>query len=198
LDYINNILPEQILNKYGIVKIKYDGLILNVGSHIKVRNIDILIQTIKYLKDIYNKNYLLINAGTGYLTSQLQKLVEELKVNSQVKFLGQIPNKDVIRLMKACDLFIMPSERVIFDMVILEALSSGIKVIASADGGNKEIIKDGENGYLIDNISPQSIANIVISNLSLNRFNQNKLITIKEMIKDYIDIYMNCGKSDAD
>lgn len=198
LEYIENIKSGQILRKYGIERNNYDGLILNIAAHVKPKNIEILIKTVMYIKEKYNRNFLLINAGTGYLTSELRKLSKELKVSSLVKFLGMISNEDVIRFMKTCDFFIMPSKRVIFDMVILEALSSGIKVIASADGGNKEIIKDGENGYLIDNISPQSIANIVINNLSLNRFNQNKLITSNEMIKDYIDIYMSFRKSNVD
>ena len=197
VDYISNIKPGEILSKYGIEKNKYDGLILNVAAHVKPKNIDILIKTVAYIKENYKKNYLLINAGTGYLTSELRKLSEELKVTNLVKFLGQIANEDVIKLMKACDYFIMPSSRVIFDMVILEALASGITVVASADGGNKEIITHGENGFLMDNISPQSISNIVLANLRLKPFNQNTLVTLKDMVKNYINIYKSLSKSDV-
>ncbi len=197
VDYIINVKPGQILSKYGIEKNNYDGLILNVAAHIKPKNIDILIKTVAFIKENYKKNYLLINVGTGYLTSELRKLSEELKVTTFVKFLGQIANQDVIKLMKACDFFIMPSNRVIFDMVILEALASGSTVIASDDGGNKEIITNGENGYLLDNISAQSIANIVLSNLSLKPLKQSTLVTIKDMVKNYFNIYMSLCKSDV-
>ena len=196
-EYIKSIKQADILIKYGIEKNKYEGLILNVANHVKPKNIDILIKTVMHIKENYNRNYLLINAGTGYLTSELRKLSKELKVTNLINFLGQIANEDVIRLMKVCDFFIMPSNRVAFDMVILEAISSGITVICSSDGGNKEIITDGENGYIIDNVSPQSIANIVLNNRSLKSFKQDTLVTIKDMVKNYINIYMSLIKNDG-
>ena len=84
-------------------------------------------------------------------------------LSPQVKFLGQIPNVDVIRLMKVCDYFIMPSTNVVFDLVILEALAAGITILASSEGGNKEIIIDGKNGYLIANKSEMDVINIILN-----------------------------------
>jgi glycosyltransferase involved in cell wall biosynthesis len=100
-----------------------------------------------------------------------------------------IPNDDVISLMKSCDFFVMPSEKVVFDMVILEALASGITVIASNHGGNKEIIKNSINGYLIDTINPEMFAKKIITSKKI--FQPKGVISSKSMYNDYNSIYQN-------
>jgi len=87
----------------------------------------------------------------------------------------------------------MPSERVVFDMVILEALASGLPIIASDEGGNREIISDGKNGYLLKNNSAKHIA-IVISTIIDKRkeINTNLLpywATKKNFLKQYEMLY---------
>ena len=191
LDYISNIHSDQILDRYEIIEKDYEGIILNVANHVREKNIDKLIKSIKILKENYNKSFLLVNAGVGYLTDELMKLASELKVSPQVKFLGQIPNVDVIRLMKVCDYFIMPSTNVVFDLVILEALAAGITILASSEGGNKEIIIDEKNGYLIEDISETNISRYIIENKIIKSNNSNNIPLIVDMVNNYCMLYKN-------
>lgn len=191
IEYIKNIQPDQILNKYEIIKKDYEGIILNIANHVRAKNIDTLIKAVKILKEDHNKSFLLINAGVGYLTDELKSLAVKLNISSQVKFLGQIPNNDVIRLMKVCDYLIMPSTRVVFDMVILEALAAGITVIASNEGGNKEIIKNGENGHLIGEISEKEISSCIVEKPSMKLNNQKDILPIEDMVNNYSKLYYN-------
>ena len=188
-DYIKNIQPDKIFNKYKIIKKDYEGIILNIANHVRAKNIDNLIKSVKILKEDYNRSFLLINAGVGYLTDELKTLASDLQVSSQVKFLGQIPNEDVIRLMKVCNYLIMPSTKIVFDMVILEALATGITVIASNEGGNKEIIKDGENGYLIEDKSGNEVINIILDKKKINANLKSKFI-VNEMVSKYLELYL--------
>ncbi|HMU42758.1 MAG TPA: glycosyltransferase family 4 protein [Ignavibacteriaceae bacterium] len=158
LDKIRNINVNNVLNKYNIQKNKFDITLLNVAQHVKPKNIDLIIRSIKTLRDEFNIRALLVNIGEGYLTEDYKSLIEANLLSEQVKFLGMISNDDVIRLMKSLDIFIQASERVIFDLVVLEALASGIKVLVSNEGGNREIIKDGVNGFLISELSERSVA----------------------------------------
>lgn len=189
LDFIKDIRPDQIFDKYEIIKKNYEGIILNVANHVRTKNINILIKVINLLKESYNKSFLLINAGVGYLTDELKTLASELNVNPQVKFLGQIPNVDVIRLMKVCDYFIMPSTNVVFDLVILEALAAGITILASNEGGNKEIIIDGKNGYLIANKSEMDLINIILNKKKITT-NLDPSFIVKEMASSYFQLYL--------
>ncbi len=192
IDYIKRIQPGQILKEFEIEKNDFDGLILSIADHIELKNIDILIKTIKKLREDHKKNFLLINAGTGYLTSELQSLAAQLKVSNQIRFLGQIPNETVIKLMKVCDFFIMPSERVVFDMVILEALAAGITVIVSNEGGNREIIKDKLNGFLLKAINETLITQTILTCCSINhRLNPvlDSTFEIQHMVNSFKALY---------
>lgn len=190
IEHIKNIQPDQIFNKYKIINKNYEGIILNIANHVKAKNIDTLIKAVKILKEDHYKSFLLINAGVGYLTDELKALAMNLKINQQIKFLGQIPNDDVIRLMKVCDYLIMPSTRVVFDMVILEALAAGITVIASDEGGNREIIRDDENGYLIENMRENKLFKILNNNLTITS-NLKDSYYLSEMILNYFKIYLS-------
>ena len=148
---------DKIFDVYNIPK-SYSRYILNVANHIKEKNIDKIIYALDLLVKKYKENICLINAGIGPLTSILKNQVRNLNLDNNVFFLNMIPNEDIIKLMKNCDYFIMTSEYVVFDMAILEAMASGIIVLASFQGGNKEIIEDSINGYFLFNNEPDEIA----------------------------------------
>ena len=184
-----------IFNQYLIKKTDYEIILLNVGAHVKEKRIDVLLKVTNVLINKFKKKVLLINIGKGTDSQYLSDLVDKLNIRSNVMFLGQIPNSDVISFMKATDLFIMTSEKVIFDLVVLEALACGTCCVVSNDGGNKEIIKDGVNGFLIDTNNVEETARKIISILPYrNSVRENALRTAKQfsvdrMVNEYFELY---------
>ncbi len=152
---------ENSLNDYGI-KENHDLLLLNVADHIKVKNISSIIKAVHYLKRENVRNPLLVNVGIGPETNYLQEMISEMKLEDNVILLGLLSNDEIIKFMNYFDYFIMASERVVFDIVILEAMACGMIVIANNNGGNKEIIENGFNGYLLNEIRAEEIANVVM------------------------------------
>jgi N-acetyl-alpha-D-glucosaminyl L-malate synthase BshA len=69
-----------------------------------------------------------------------------LGVDASVSFLGKID--DVAPLLAAADIFLLPSETESFGLGALEALASGVPVIATNVGGLPEVVRDGETGFL--------------------------------------------------
>jgi glycosyltransferase involved in cell wall biosynthesis len=136
----------------------------------------------------------MINIGNGVETGLLHSLVNKLHLNNNVYFLGKIPNKDVISLMKLCECFVITSQNVVFDLVILEALACGMTVFASDDGGNREIIKNGINGYLLSNNNPFDVANMLLKCDPL-KVKNNAILTAqnysnKFMVEEYEKLYI--------
>jgi glycosyltransferase involved in cell wall biosynthesis len=140
-----------------------DFKIINIANHIKAKNINVLINVVETIKNKYHKNPILLNVGYGPLTNDLLYLIEQKDLKDNIKFLGQIPNDEVIALLKWAKYFLMASEKVVFDLVVLEALAAGSIVIVHNDGGNREIIADGVNGYLFNTFDPITIAEILIN-----------------------------------
>jgi len=131
---------ESSLNDYGI-KENHDLLLLNVANHIKVKNISPIIKAVHYLKRENDCNPLLVNVGIGPETNYLQEMINKMELRNNVVLLGSLSNDEIIKFMNYFDYFIMASERVVFDLVILEAMACGMIVIANNNGGNKEMIK---------------------------------------------------------
>lgn len=191
IDYnkYDNILPDNDEMR----KRKQDEIfIFNVADHIKVKNIEIIIRSIKPIEEAIGKKVKFINAGTGPRTKQLIALANNYGLDHQVIFLGKIENTKIAQYMKMCDYFISASDRVIFDVVILEAMACGSLILASNNGGNKEIIVDGINGYLFDNNSIENLVNTLVNAKCSCKKNAKKNISqfsIKNMYDNYHKLY---------
>jgi glycosyltransferase involved in cell wall biosynthesis len=94
---------------------------------------------------------LLVIVGDGMERHRLEQLARELGVGERVMFTGAQPRHQVARYMNAADVFLFPTERnEAAPLVLPQALSSGLPVIASRIGGITEVIdKPGTNGLLI-------------------------------------------------
>ena len=83
----------------------------------------------------------------GSLKPALEKLIEELDMNSQIKLLGALSREQVSKEMKACDVFALASEHETFGVVYIEALACGKPVIGAENGGAEDIIRE-DNGII--------------------------------------------------
>jgi glycosyltransferase involved in cell wall biosynthesis len=114
--------------------------VLTCANLIKRKNIDKLILAVKDLKD-----FSLTVIGDGKEFTRLNALGGE-----DVKFLGRLAQKDVLKEMQKADIFVLPSVNETFGMVYLEAMASDCITVCTKNDGIDGIIKDGENGFLCE------------------------------------------------
>ncbi len=196
VELINNVKPDlNLFNWFQIDIKKFDLLLLSIAQHVEPKNIDMIINSVKILKSEYSINPLLVNVGDGHLTKELYEIITDNHLEDNVRLLGNIDNLEVIQLMKSFHFLVMPSEKVVFDLVVLESLACGLCVIASDCGGNSEIIKDEFNGYLLKKLSPEDIARKIIS-ADREKVKNNGLITAQnynsnKMVNNYEEVYKN-------
>ena len=96
----------------------------------------------------------------------MQKLVRNLKIESRVKFLGFVPYQDIPKYLSVCDIFIRPSRSEGFGNSFIEAMATGLPVIATPVGGIVDFIDDRETGLFCSPDNPQSITQAVMTILS--------------------------------
>jgi len=88
--------------------------------------------------------------GDGDMRGQLERRAGELGVAHAVRFCGPMgPNSDLINLYKSTDLVCVPSRNEPFGIVILEAWAAGKPVVATHNGGPREFVTHGKEGYLV-------------------------------------------------
>jgi len=75
-------------------------------------------------------------------------VARQLGISDKIKYLGN--QQDIEEIITCADVLIQPSEHESFGLVPLEAMACEVPVIATASGGIREVIKDGETGYLCE------------------------------------------------
>jgi glycosyltransferase involved in cell wall biosynthesis len=101
-----------------------------------------------------------IIVGDGRLRSKLENQARTLGITDVVHFLGT--RRDLPRLYRAMDVFVLPSLWEGLPLVLLKAMAAGLPVIATRVSGAEDIIVDGANGRLIPPRQPAALARAVI------------------------------------
>jgi glycosyltransferase involved in cell wall biosynthesis len=102
----------------------------------------------------------LIVAVEGPLEAELRRDAANLGLSGRVHFLG--PRLDVPEILKALDLFVLPSRWEGLPIVLLEALAAGCPVVASRVGGVPGVITDGVNGTLVTPRAPSELGAAIV------------------------------------
>lgn len=89
-------------------------------------------------------------AGIGDDRDRLEKIVQDLGVTNEVRFLGKVLREDLPDLYRAADLFVLPSTGEGFGIVFLEAMACGTRALGLAAGGAPDALGDGKLGILVD------------------------------------------------
>ena len=156
--------------------------ILFVGRLTQAKGIDVLLRAIKILKNKYSKKLKIAIVGNGHLKENLNNLSIDLGINKEVTFLGV--RKDIDELMLSSKTFVLPSRWEGFGLVIIEAMSNMLPVIASDVGGIPEIIENGVNGILVPSENPKNLAKAIkqlLENTELRKkIAQNAYKKVKE------------------
>ena len=88
-------------------------------------------------------------AGNGNL-EKIQQVIKSLKIEDHVELAGWVSSEKLIEFYYQSVLFVLPSYHEGLPMAILEAMACGLAVVSSRVGGIPELIREGENGFLID------------------------------------------------
>ena len=139
--------PAEIYRKYGITP--GAPTVLYVGRIDPEKRLDFVILAYKKAREFVPQAQLVI-VGDGVARPKLEKLVRELELQEQVKFLGRVLPPDLYELYKVGTVFATASEIETQGIVLIEAAASGLPLIAVDKGAVSEVCIDGENGYLCE------------------------------------------------
>lgn len=119
---------------------------LSIGALEHRKGFDILINAFK--KANFEKDVNLIIIGDGSQKQKLQDMIDSLFLSNQIKLLGYLDRYEIIKLMNESSIFVLASRRETFGVVYIEAMASGLPVIATMCGGPEDFVNE-QNGLLI-------------------------------------------------
>ncbi len=155
--------------------------IIFAGRLIKEKNVDILIKSIQIVKQkIPNVRCMIV--GDGPERSKLEELSFNLKIQDNIEFMGFTENyDDLIGYMKSSSVFVLPSIREGFGIVVIEANACGLPVVVVNHKMNAavDLVQDGINGFRAD-ASPEDIADKIIKSIENKEKMESKCIDNSE------------------
>ena len=172
-------------------KVANDTLqLLFVGRIARVRRIELLIQAVEKLTFPF---HLTIVGGeektssvtrSGYL-KELKDLAQKLNLNSKISFTGRKTQEELKEYYRMADIFVYPSKYENFGQPLLEAGAHGLPIVATPVGVARDIIIDGETGYLTSD-DPKAMSDH-IHLLQDNKLRQQMGTQIKNLIRENFD-----------
>lgn len=153
-----------------------DFVLISMGDLISRKNYAIVIQAIAKLN---NPNIHYLICGEGPELNSLQKLTNELNLQSQIHFLGY--RIDIITLLQLSDIFILSSIQEGLSRSVMEAMACGLPCIVSNIRGNVDLIDDKKGGFLCDldaDSFAQNIAQLINNPVlyqQMSQYNLNKI-----------------------
>lgn len=128
--------------------------LLYIGVIEDRRNVKLMIEIMHDLVQ-NNPDYKLTIIGKGENTyySECVNLVNALNLTENVEFIGPKQQNEIQQYYKTHEVFLLPSKYEIFGMVLLEAMLFGCIVVTSDNGGSDTLIRDSENGYIVDDFN---------------------------------------------
>lgn len=150
LERFKQVPKEKVRKRLGLSP--NSKIILTIGRFVEKKGFEYLIEA---MKDIKDKNALLLIGGYGPERKDLEALVKENKLEEKVKFVGRLKNRNLKFWISAADILVVPSivdskgETETLGLVAVEAIACSRPIIASAVGGLVDVVKDGYNGFLV-------------------------------------------------
>lgn len=138
------ISKEEARKKLGIT----GNVILSIGRFVPWKGFKMLIKIMPQLLKI-NQFLRLVIVGDGPEYNLLQSMIKNLNLENKVILAGRKSPEDLKLFLAAADIFVLNTGYEGFSHQILEAMACNVPVITTCVGGNKEIIKQGENGFMV-------------------------------------------------
>lgn len=164
--------------------------ILFVGRLHPMKNIETLFYAHKKVLETH-RNVILTVVGTGPEGKKCRELVERLGLTDKVKFLGYIPHEQIAKYYNVADIYVLTSVWEEWSNTIMEAMASGVPVIATNVGGNPYLVKDKQTGFLVPPKVPHVLAEkiryVLDHSNEMEKITSNACLSIRKFNKQGIE-----------
>lgn len=132
--------------------------IISIGRLHEVKDFTTLIDVFNNISK-YEEDWKLTIVGEGEDRNNIENKINEYSLGGRVTLTGKLSEYEILEKLKKSSIFVLTSKSESFSLVICEAMRQGLPCVSfNIDVGPKEIIEDGENGFLIDGRNKKEMA----------------------------------------
>jgi phosphatidyl-myo-inositol dimannoside synthase len=167
--------------------------VARMNSKERYKGHDVVLRALpSVLAEIPNLTYIIVGGGDD--RPRLQRLAAELDVSNRVVFAGEVGDSELAALYLRSEIFVLPARTVInscdpkgegFGIVFLEAMAFGKPVIGPNYGAPAELIRDRENGLLVDPQDPMAVKEALLELLTKPELGRAMGSAASEWVRKY-------------
>lgn len=155
--------------------------LISVGRLVPRKGYKYLIKALSLLKEDID----LIIIGSGPEKDKLEKAAKELNLSNRVEIKTGLDNEQKFQHLAASDIYVLSSLHEGFGIVLQEAMQVGLPIVATNHGGQVDLVRDGENGFLVEPKNPDQLAQKIEMLLDDKRLADEMSERNKKEIKKY-------------
>jgi glycosyltransferase involved in cell wall biosynthesis len=134
--------------------------ILSVGRLAKDKKLDLLIEAMAVVCARREAHLLMVGRGDDH--HHLTRLIHKHNLDKFIHLLGFVPEEDLPALTRVCDLFAIPSLVEVQSLPALQAAVSGLPIVAANSAALPELVRHGENGFLVNPQNASELGNAIL------------------------------------
>lgn len=123
--------------------------VLFIGRLIPRKGFQYVVRALPRIRELTNIPFEIEVVGSGAMRTHLDDLAAKLQVSQLITYQGTVPYSELQRSYQGADIFVLTSESEGMPCATLEAMACGLPVVTTDVPGNREIVREGENGFLV-------------------------------------------------
>ena len=147
-----------------------ENIVGYVGRFEEIKGVMSFVKAIPLLSRKSMASFLI--GGDGSLRGEIEKRIKDTELSERVTLTGWIPHDRLAQYLNRMKLLVIPSYTEVGPHLLFEAMACGTPVLATPVGVIPDVIKDGETGFIMENNSPECIAENIIRALKHPRFQE--------------------------
>ena len=180
LNLVNNFKENSKISRRQIGIKENDFVLISVNRLVPEKGIEYLIHALKTIKDNVKQTKLIL-IGDGYLEQRIISMIKNYELSKNVIHLKNVSEEELYGYYSISDLYVSPTLQDDFIMGIQEAMACGLAIVST---GQKGLVNDNINGYVVEKRNPESIAGKVIE-IYTKKSSRTMGKQSKDIIKDY-------------
>ena len=181
IEYVPNGIAKEYFSK---VSKKRDKRILYSGRIAPIKNLEVVVKSLKNVKDKKIKFYILGPAEKEYL-EKLQRIITQNSLNERIKIISEKYDRPQhIKELDKSSIFILPSFSEGMSQSLIEAMARECIVIGSDNFGNADLIKDEDNGFLFKNDDENDLTKVIDEILNMD---DKEILIIRKNARESVE-----------
>jgi len=178
--------------------------LLTVGRLQEFKGLQYLLPAVKNILDGRPRSLHLAIVGDGPSRVELERLAADLGLGDAVRFVPWVDYAQMPDIYRNADAFLQPSLTEGMPNTVLEAMASGVAIVASDVAGNRDLVKDGRNGFLVEPMSADALTDAIsrlvddpagVRRMGAESRTMAEAMTWRDVAAAYLDIYKRAAES---